>query len=154
MKLFYHILIKISIGEAIKMDKIAKMGESFRKKYLNENMKTKSYFDMGIIGRSILGRDIDYYKIGEGRKNIIVVGAHHALEYMTSYAVYDFIDFIYEKLRERRNYKGINIEFLLKSFSYWLIPCLNPDGVTIHTEGLSGSPLDERIIRMNEVNLQ
>ncbi len=118
--------------------------EDFFEKFKEKNPK----YECGKIGRSILTRDIHYYKIGEGRKNILCVGAHHAMEYITSLALFEFIDFMCENSARGATWYGINLEFLLQKFTYWVIPCMNPDGVELHLHGTGDNPLRERQIRM------
>lgn len=123
--------------------------ERMRLEYKAEILKATDKIKAGIIGRSILGRDIEYYKFGNGRKNILIVGAHHAMEYITSSAIYDFLFYISDKLTRGGILYDVNIEFLQQKFTYWLIPCLNPDGVELHLGGGKNSPLYEREVRMN-----
>ena len=42
-----------------------------RKKYLENFNKKYPGHETGVVGKSILGRDIDYYKIGVGKKHIL-----------------------------------------------------------------------------------
>lgn len=101
------------------------------------------------IGRSILSRDIDCYKFGSGKRHIIYVGAHHAMEHITSSVLYDFIDFFARKIGRDSTFCGINLDFLKQKFTFWVIPCLNPDGVEMNFMGASKGPLTERQLRMN-----
>lgn len=101
------------------------------------------------VGKSILGKSIYCYKIGSGKKNILAVGAHHGMEYITASVLYDFIDFITEKSARGVSSYGINLAFLLEKFTFWIIPCVNPDGVEMHLCGQENSPLMKRQIIMN-----
>lgn len=120
-----------------------------RKEYLKRFNKEYPCYDTGLLGRSILGKDIDYYKIGNGKKHIVAVGAHHGMEYITAAALYSFVDFLAEKATRGMIWNGINLEFLLKKFTYWIIPCINPDGVDMNINGIEKTPLYERQLRMN-----
>lgn len=123
--------------------------ELFRKRFRNAYLKAYPDFTVGTLGKSILGRDIDYYKFGSGKKNIVIVGAHHALEYITSLVIYDFISYISENLTRDACINGVNLKFWQQKFTYWLIPCLNPDGVELCLGGAANSPLYAREVRMN-----
>ena len=123
---------------------------SARKKYFNEFNAKHPEFETGIMGRSILGRNIDYYKIGKGQKRILVVGAHRATDCVTSSALYGFVDFLCKNVARGGMWNGINLEFLLHEYSYWVVPCINPDGVELNLHGLEKSPLRERLMRMND----
>ncbi len=105
--------------------------------------------DTGIIGRSILGRDIDYYRLGKGKCHIVAVGAHHGMEHITARALCDFVMSMTTKQKEGNSLCGIDARFLLKAVSFFIIPCLNPDGVEMAIHGAKESPLYERQIKMN-----
>lgn len=125
----------------------------YRREFLEKFNQTHPECDTGIIGRSILGKDIDYYKIGSGKRNIIAVGAHHGMEHITSAALYEFVDFLTEKSERGLSYCGINLEFLLRKFAFWIIPCVNPDGVEMEISGIEKTPLYLRQLRMNGQSL-
>jgi g-D-glutamyl-meso-diaminopimelate peptidase len=120
-----------------------------RRVYSEEYLKKYPSSEYGIIGKSILAKEIEYFKIGCGNKHVIAVGAHHAMEHITASALYDFIEFLSKKLTRGESYCGVNIPFLLKKFSFWVIPCLNPDGVEMQLSGIEKTPLYERQLRMN-----
>ncbi len=117
--------------------------------YSEEYLKKYPAAECGIIGKSILARDIEYFRLGCGKRHIIAVGAHHAMEYITASVLYDFIDFLNEKITRGETYCGVNVPFLLKRFSFWIIPCINPDGVEMQLTGIEKTPLCDRQIRMN-----
>ncbi len=120
-----------------------------REKFKADAKEKLTNFEIGLLGRSILGKDIDYYKIGEGRSHIVVAGAHHGMEYITTLALYDFMEFLDDKFTRRAAHCDIDICFLLQRFTFWIVPCLNPDGVELCISGAEKNPLCERQIRMN-----
>ena len=127
--------------------------KTFRKEFLEyfeANFKTEEAL---IIGKSMLGEEIIAYKIGRGKRHILCVGAHHAAEYITSSVLYDFILFLLEKAARGASYNEIDIRFLLQKFTFWVMPCLNPDGVDLNILGISDSPLRFRQLRMNDGSL-
>ena len=87
-----------------------------RGEYLKKYSEKNPTAELGIIGRSILSKDIDYFRIGKGDRHIVAVGAHHAMEYITASALYDFIDFITEKSTRGDIYCGVNVRFLVRKF--------------------------------------
>ena len=101
------------------------------------------------LGESILSQPIDVYKIGTGRRKALIVGAHHAMEYLSASALFDLIDFLLEKGARGGICYGIDISYLLASVSFYIVPCLNPDGVDMHLGVAPISPLRARQIRMN-----
>ncbi len=122
--------------------------EKYREKFLNDFVQKYPSCECGKIGRSILTRDIHYYKIGTGRQNVLCVGAHHAMEYITSIALFEFVNFLCENSARGSTCYGVNLAFLLQKFTYWIIPCINPDGVELHFHGVGDNPLRERQIKM------
>lgn len=106
-----------------------------------DRFKTKC--DAGRIGRSILGRSIEYYKLGCGKRNILAVGAHHAAEHITASALFAFIELLCGGGGSRECRDALSMA------CFWIVPCLNPDGVEMQICGPSASPLYERQLRMN-----
>lgn len=102
-----------------------------------------------LLGKSILGEDIDYFKIGEGKRGVLAVGAHHGAEHITASALYDFLFFIAECSDTGAMFSGINLGFLLQKFTFWIVPCLNPDGVDMAISGIGKTPLRDRQVKMN-----
>ncbi len=126
--------------ENIKKDRVKIFNESFLKNGFGESQ---------VIAKSILGKDIWGYKIGYGKRIILAVGAHHALEYITAAAMYEFLSNIEKEFARGATCYGINTRFLLQKFTFWIVPCLNPDGVGLHLFGTEGNPLSSRQIKMN-----
>ncbi len=120
-----------------------------RKAYLSAYTEKHPFKDVFLLGRSILSRDIDCIKAGCGKSHIVVVGAHHGAEYITTLAIFDFLEFISEKFTRRGTYCGVDIRLLLQKFTFWIVPCLNPDGVELSLTSAPSGPLRERELRMN-----
>lgn len=82
------------------------------------------------LGKTVLSRSIDLYRVGTGERSVLYVGAHHALEAITENLIYAMLyDIaINPKMRE---IKGINRAFLLQKFTFYLVPALNLDGIAI-----------------------
>lgn len=105
--------------------------------------------EIGVLGKSILSSEIHYYKIGNGKRRILVVGAHHGMEHISAAAIYNAVLKISENLTRSVSSYGVNLRFLLQKFTFWFVPCINPDGVDMAVSGAPESPLKERQIRMN-----
>lgn len=120
-----------------------------RREFLrNFNSECSEHYT-AILARSILGEDIDYYRIGDGKRNIVISAAHHGMEYISTAVVYDLIEFLAKKSTRGDTCYGVNMKFLLQTFTFWLVPCVNPDGVRLCTEGAIKTPLYDRQVRMN-----
>ncbi len=115
-------------------------------RYINETFKN---VESGILVRSILGADINYYKIGNGKRTILSVGAHHGMEHISAAVLYNVVFKMSENLTRSATSYGVNIPFLLQKFTFWFIPCLNVDGVDMVLSGATQNPLMERQVKMN-----
>lgn len=76
-----------------------------------------------------------------GNKQILILGAMHAREYITTQIVMrqlcDAID-VLNGVVETSSYSGINKKYLLENVTIHFIPMNNPDGVSISQFGLAG----------------
>ena len=102
-----------------------------------------------VIGRSILGRDIECYKIGRGSRCALYLGAHHALESISTNILYLFAYLLLFGLSGFAAVNRVDIHRLLDMYTYYVVPAVNPDGIEMRLHGASGSPLCERIMRMS-----
>lgn len=106
--------------------------------------------DVRNSGNSLLGRDIKMLKFGRGPKNVLYIGAHHGMEWITSALLITFVIDFFESFRHGISVGGINLNFLYDSVTFFVIPMLNPDGVEYSLNGTdSENPLYERVIKMN-----
>ena len=82
------------------------------------------------LGRTLLSRDIDMYRVGDSGRAVLYVGAHHALEAITENVLYAMLYDI-ALSHPSKNIKGINLGFLLQKFTFYIVPALNLDGIAI-----------------------
>lgn len=86
---------------------------------LNTNNQLK------IIGKSVLGKSIYSYQIGEGKTRIFLWSQMHGNESTTTKALFDFLNVLQS---------GSDLaQQLLNSFTFYSIPMLNPDGAKLYT---------------------
>lgn len=84
------------------------------------------------IGLSVEGRDLFSVKIGSGNKVVLCHGAHHAREWMTSWLIVDLIKHLLESQSDL--WRTMREDWLTE-LTFWFIPMVNPDGVTLVQEG-------------------
>ncbi|MEG2348387.1 MAG: M14 family zinc carboxypeptidase [Clostridia bacterium] len=110
--------------------------------YLNTLLKkNKSKFIKDFpIGITSFGYTIDHYKIGNGKNHVIVLGATHGTEIITSYFVLEMISTLLEDTTLYLN--------LSKNFTFHFIPILNPEGYIISTSCL---PFNFKDYSINEI---
>lgn len=102
-----------------------------------------------VIGRSILGRDVECFTLGRGRSRVIYFGTHHASESVCTNVLYMLAAVLSGKSPAVPATAGIDMGILLRRYTYHIIPCLNPDGVELRYFGVGESPLAERQLRMS-----
>ncbi|MDI6046917.1 M14 family metallopeptidase [Flavobacterium yafengii] len=86
---------------------------------LNTNNQLK------IIGKSVLGKSIYSYEIGEGKTRIFLWSQMHGNESTTTKALFDFLNVLQSGSELAQK--------LLNAFTFCSIPMLNPDGATLYT---------------------
>ena len=102
------------------------------------------------LGESVLGRSIPVITLGEGKKTVLYVGAHHGMEWITSVLLLRFINEYAESLRDGRRIYNVHLPYLFRERRIVVIPMLNPDGVNYAIEGVKAdNPLFSRLERMN-----
>ncbi len=87
----------------------------------------KNEFPISTIGKSVLGNDIYLIKIGTGKKVVLGWSQMHGNESTTTKAIFDFIKYIAFNKDEQY------VSAFLNTFSFYVIPILNPDGAAVYT---------------------
>lgn len=117
---------------------------------LNHMSMQSSDVGIGYLGESILGKGIPMITLGHGKKELLYVGAHHGMEWITSLLLVRFLRELRETLAHGRSIYGLLPEQLFQSYTLYVIPMLNPDGVDYQIHGVDQSnPLYERVLQMN-----
>lgn len=103
------------------------------------------------IGKTHFGRTIYAIKLGSGKRNIILIGAHHGREWMTSMLLMKKLEEYAIAYQNQADYGHISTE-ILDDVSIWFIPMLNPDGVTIQQNDLNQFPVNhqKQLLTMND----
>ena len=78
-----------------------------------------------IIGKSVLGKPIYSYEIGEGKTKIFLWSQMHGNGSTTTKALFDFLNVLHSGSELAQQ--------LLRAFTFCSIPMLNPDGATLYT---------------------
>jgi hypothetical protein len=90
---------------------------------LLQKLNTSS--QLKIIGKSVLGKAIYSYQIGEGKTKVFLWSQMHGNESTTTKALFDFLNVL--------NSGSDLAKRLLANFTFCSIPMLNPDGATLYT---------------------
>lgn len=89
------------------------------------------------IGESVQGRSIYALRVGNGKKEILMDGAIHAREHMTTNVLMEMIDNYTVAYRKGSHFAGYNVKSTLNKTRIWFVPMMNPDGVTLVQKGLN-----------------
>ena len=99
---------------------------------------------VGLIGESEWGKAIPYIQIGKGKETILLIGSHHAREWITTQFLMELLK-EYTSVYEEEGDIGVYSTKLLDDISLVIVPMLNPDGVMIQQVGLQGHSLLEQL---------
>lgn len=92
--------------------------------------------EVTVIGQSYYGNDIPAIKIGKGEKNVVLIGAHHGREWLTSSLLMVMLE-NYARALTTGAKIGPFDPHMLNDVSIWIVPMLNPDGVKIQQRDIS-----------------
>ncbi len=94
------------------------------------------FLETGSIGKSVLGRELYYIRIGNGPNKISYNGAHHALEWITTPLLMKFIENYSKAYSKGTKIRGYDPQEIWKKSSIYIVPMVNPDGVDLVLNGL------------------
>ncbi|MBQ3999484.1 MAG: hypothetical protein II643_00635 [Oscillospiraceae bacterium] len=130
-------------GEAVRIDPYRKSTYDTVVSWVND--LEKAYPDLVTsfdAGTSVEGRTIPGFTMGRGERVIYMEAAIHASEYVTSNVIAYIADRYLAGYREDTCEEGyISYRELLDSFTFYIVPQVNPDGVNIAQHGFRASTL-------------
>jgi len=109
------------------------------------------FLNKSVIGWSYLGKNINLIRIGRGERKVIYIGAHHAMEWITSLMLVRFIEDFCKSYVFKEKFYGYDPEYILQTRSIYIVPMLNPDGVDLSINGIDkyNYLMRSRLVRMN-----
>ncbi len=94
------------------------------------------------LGQTAYGRQLWAVKLGRGESVLFLNGSHHAREWMTSALLMKMIDTYAQAYYSNGQIADYNVRSLLDEVSIWVVPMVNPDGVTLSQQGTAGLPVN------------
>ena len=109
--------------------------------YENLRILKQSYpfIQTGSIGKSIMGKDIPFVRIGRGQKEVFYSASYHANEWITSLVLLEFIYDYCNAIQTNSSIWNFSARRLFETVSIYLVPMVNPDGVDLVTGALPTS---------------
>lgn len=104
------------------------------------------FIEVGSIGKSVLGKELLFMKLGNGRKKVFYSGAIHGNEWITTPVLLQFAEELAEAYATESNLNGVKVGRLLKRVSIYILPMLNPDGVDV----VNGAIAEEEVRKRTE----
>ncbi len=105
------------------------------------------------LGNSLLDRSIPMVTLGKGKKHVLYVGTHHAMEWLTALLLTNFIEEYCLILKKGNTVNKLEPKEILNSYTLHILPMLNPDGVEYQIHGVEqANPLCQRLLAMNGQN--
>ncbi len=112
------------------------------------------FIETGVAGKSVLGKNLYYIRIGTGPVEVHYNGAHHALEWITTPVLMKFIENFCRAYATGSLMQGYNVREIWNSNSIYIIPMVNPDGVNLVLEGLkTDNPYYNQLLQWNDTGL-
>ena len=123
-------------------------------RYIDVLSERYTFLSITGLGESILGKSIPVITLGEGKKSLVYVGAHHGMEWLTSVILLRFINEFCELYSRGSKVYNCSLNYMFSTRSIHIIPMLNPDGVDYQINGVSeDNILRDRLISMNNGSL-
>ena len=103
----------------------------FSSNLLYENLRilkqSYPFIQTGSIGKSIMGKDIPFVRVGRGQKEVFYSASYHANEWITSLVLLEFLYDYCNAIQTNSNIWIFDARRLFDSVSIYIVPLVNPD---------------------------
>ena len=105
--------------------------------YITDGLAVRyPFLETGSIGKSVMGKELYYIKIGNGEKEVMYNATHHANEWITTPLLLKFAEQYAKAYSKDGELYGSDAKELFESVSLYIIPCVNPDGMDVVNGGI------------------
>ncbi|KYH34612.1 gamma-D-glutamyl-L-diamino acid endopeptidase 1 [Clostridium tepidiprofundi DSM 19306] len=139
-----EVLEKFILGHDTSMD-IVNTNIDYTYEIMKKNIKGLKirypFIEVGSIGKSILGKELYYIKLGNGENKVFYNGAHHAIEWITSLLLMKFVENYLKAYIKGEKILNYDVNEIWSKSSIYIVPMVNPDGVDLVIDGLKENNL-------------
>ena len=127
----------ISIGQKliVPFGRIVRTDMSYYFELLQLNINSLKtvypFLQVGSIGKSVMGKDLTYIKIGTGEKEVFYSGAIHSNEWITAPLLMKFIENFCRSYVNNSRIFGYSSRQIFDDVSIYIVPMVNPDAVDL-----------------------
>ncbi|WP_291635202.1 M14 family metallopeptidase [Clostridium sp.] len=120
-----------------------------------EGLKARyPFIEVASAGKSELGKELYYVKLGNGPNKVFYNGTHHAIEWITAVLLMKFIENFSKAYATGKSIEGSNALDIWNKSTIYVMPMVNPDGVDLVLNGLDKSnPYYNDLIKWNNRSL-
>ncbi len=87
--------------------------------------------ERGSIGKSVMGTEIPFLRLGTGGTEVCYSASFHANESITTPILLRFAEEYGNAYAQKETINGVSAEELYRNYTLYLIPMVNPDGVDL-----------------------
>lgn len=101
-------------------------------RYAVEGLKRRyPFIQTGTIGKSVMGKEIPYLRIGTGGTQVFYNASFHANENITTPLLLKFAEEYAKAYAQGTTLYGVPTDGLYNTYQLYLVPIVNPDGVDL-----------------------
>lgn len=109
------------------------------------------HVSIGTIGRSVMGKEIPFIRLGQGQREVHYNGSFHANEWITTPLLMKFVEDYACSYAVGAAIAGLDAARLMSEASLWVVPMVNPDGVDLVVNGFRRQhPFARQLLQWNQ----
>ena len=107
-------------------------------KYIQRLKNDFPFLHTGSIGKSVMGREIPFIRIGRAKEYVVFASAFHGSEYITNALLLTFCCELADAIANDGVIEGLNVRRAMYGRGLIVVPLVNPDGCEISIHGKAG----------------